>query len=49
VAAVDLTGDDPEPRLAVRLRRVESDFERSDLVEDAVLTLALPEDAALTL
>ena len=47
VAAVDLTGDDPEPHLAVRLRQVETDIERDDLIEDAVLTLAPPEDAAL--
>ena len=45
--AVDLTGDDPEPHLAVRLRQVETDIERNDLIEDAVLTLAPPDDAAL--
>jgi cation diffusion facilitator family transporter len=48
VAAVDLTGDDREPDLAVRLRQVESDIEKEDLVEDAVLTLSLPKDASLT-
>jgi cation diffusion facilitator family transporter len=48
VAAVDLTGDDREPDLAVRLRQVESDIEQDDLIEDAVLTLSLPEDASLT-
>ncbi len=48
VAAVDLTGDDREPDLAVRLRKVEGDIERNDLVEDAVLTLSLPDDPALT-
>ena len=42
VAAVDLTGDDREPDLAVRLRKVETDIERQDLIEDAVLTLSLP-------
>jgi cation diffusion facilitator family transporter len=47
VAAVDLTGDDPEPDLAVRLRKVERDVESSELIEDAVLTLSLPEDSAL--
>jgi len=47
VAAVDLTGDDREPDLAVRLRRVEGDVERHDVIEDAVLTLALPTDASL--
>lgn len=47
VAAVDLTGDDREPDLARRLRRVESDIEQDELVEDAVLTLSLPEDPTL--
>ena len=47
VAAVDLTGDDPEPDLAVRIRRVETDIERHEMVEDAVLTLALPSDPSL--
>ena len=48
VAAVDLTGDDPEPDLAVRLRKVETDIERHENIEDAVLTLALPADASLS-
>jgi len=48
VAAVDLTGDDREPDLAVRLRRVETDIERHDHIEDAVLTLSLPSDESLT-
>lgn len=48
VAAVDLTGDDREPDLARRVRRVEGVLERNDLIEDAVLTLALPEEPALT-
>ena len=48
VAAVDLVGDDPEGLLAVRLRRVETDIERDDLIEDAVLTLAQPDDPDLT-
>lgn len=47
VAAVDLVGDDPEPDLARRLRRVEADLERLPVIEDAVLTLALPEEPAL--
>ena len=49
VAAVDLTGDDREPDLAVRLRRVEQDIEQRSLIEDAVLTLSLPEDRSLVL
>ena len=48
VAAVDLTGDDAEGHLAVRLRRVESAIEEDPMIEDAVLTLALPDDPALT-
>jgi cation diffusion facilitator family transporter len=48
VAAVDLTGDDREPDLAVRLRKVETDIELNENVEDAVLTLSLPSDPSLT-
>jgi cation diffusion facilitator family transporter len=48
VAAVDLTGDDREAHLAVRLRRVEADIERDQMIEDAVLTLSLPQDPTLT-
>ncbi|MBZ5737964.1 cation diffusion facilitator family transporter [Nocardioides mangrovi] len=48
VAAVDLVGDDTEDHLAVRLRAVEEDIEHHPLVEDAVLTLALPDRPALT-
>ncbi|MDO9456212.1 cation diffusion facilitator family transporter [Nocardioides sp.] len=47
VAAVDLVGDDTEDHLAVRLRRVENDTEKDDLIEDAVLTLSQPDDADL--
>jgi cation diffusion facilitator family transporter len=47
VAAVDLTGDDLESHLAVRLRQVEADVETDDLIEDAVLTLAPPDEPAL--
>ena len=47
VAAVDLVGDDTESHLAVRLRKVEADIETDDLIEDAVLTLAPPDDADL--
>jgi len=49
VAAVDLVGDDREGHLALRFRRVEADIERSDLIEDAVLTPAPPDEPALTL
>ncbi|GAB7002667.1 cation transporter [Nocardioides sp. AN3] len=48
VAAVDLVGDDTESHLALRLRKVEADIETEDLIEDAILTLAPPDEAALT-
>jgi cation diffusion facilitator family transporter len=48
VAAVDLTGDDVESSLAVRLRRLADDVERLEPVADAVLTLAAPDDVSLS-
>ena len=48
VAAVDLVGDDTESHLAVRLRKVEADLELHPVVEDAVLTLSLPDRPSLT-
>ncbi|MDH2413166.1 cation diffusion facilitator family transporter [Nocardioides sp. CER19] len=48
VAAVDLVGDDVESHLALRLRTVEADIETDDLIEDAILTLAPPDEPALT-
>jgi cation diffusion facilitator family transporter len=48
VAAVDMTGDDVEHDLAVRLRRVERELESQDEIEEAVLTLATPEEASLS-
>jgi cation diffusion facilitator family transporter len=47
VAAVDLVGDDTESHLAVRLREVETDIEKHPLIEDAVLTLSLPDVPSL--
>jgi cation diffusion facilitator family transporter len=47
VAAVDLVGDDTEGHLAVRLRKVEADIEEHPLIEDAVLTLSLPDVPSL--
>ena len=47
VAAVDLTGDDAEHHLAVRLRTVEARLEKHELIEDAVLTLSLSDAPAL--
>ena len=48
VAAVDLSGDDAEPDLAVRLRDLEREIEDNDLIEDAVLTLSHPDEESLT-
>jgi divalent metal cation (Fe/Co/Zn/Cd) transporter len=48
VAAVDMAGDDVEHSLAVRLRRVERELEQQDYIEEAVLTLATPDEASLT-
>ena len=48
VAAVDLAGDEREEHVAVALRRLEADLEEHDLVEEAVLTLATPDEPALT-
>ena len=47
VASVDMAGDDVEPSLAVRLRRVERELEQQDFIEEAVLTLATPDEASL--
>jgi len=47
VAAVDLTGDDVESALSRRLRRLEAELEGPDLIEDAVLTLATPDEPSL--
>jgi Co/Zn/Cd efflux system component len=47
VAAVDLTGNDDEARLAVRLRNIERQIEKNENIQRAVLTLSLPDDKAL--
>jgi cation diffusion facilitator family transporter len=47
VAAVDMSGDDVEHDLAVRLRRVERELEDRELIEEAVLTLATPDEKSL--
>ena len=47
VAAVDMAGDDVEHDLAVRLRRVERELEQHDNIEEAVLTLATPDEPSL--
>jgi cation diffusion facilitator family transporter len=48
VAAVDLIGNEDEEHVAVTLRRVESDIEKSANVEEAVLTLSTPDEMSLT-
>ncbi|QGN32028.1 cation diffusion facilitator family transporter [Microlunatus sp. Gsoil 973] len=47
VAAVDLTGNEREHDLAVRLRGVERDLEGYAVIEEAVLTLATQDEPAL--
>jgi cation diffusion facilitator family transporter len=47
VAAVDLQGDRPEHAVAVALRRIERELEDHETVEEAVLTLATPDEPAL--
>lgn len=42
VAAVDLTGDDPESELADRLRRTEVEIEKHSSAQEVVLTPAAP-------
>lgn len=49
VAAVDLVGDDREAQLAVRFAAIEAEIERSELIEDIILTPAPPGDDALAL
>jgi Co/Zn/Cd efflux system component len=48
VASVDMAGDDTEPSLAVRLRQVERELEQQDHIEEAVLTLATPDEESIT-
>lgn len=47
VAAVDLKGDRPEHDVAVALRRIERELEDHETVEQAVLTLATPDEPSL--
>jgi cation diffusion facilitator family transporter len=49
VAAIDMQGDDVEHHVAVRLRRLERELEQEDNIEEAVLTLATPDEAPLAL
>ncbi|KQZ76037.1 cation diffusion facilitator family transporter [Nocardioides sp. Root151] len=47
VAAVDLTGDDREGELAIRLRGLEASLEQEEMIEDAILTLSIPTEPTL--
>ena len=47
VAAVDLTGEHPESRVAYTLRDLEYRLEEDPNVIEAVLTLATPDEASL--
>jgi cation diffusion facilitator family transporter len=49
VAAVDMSGDDVEHTLAVRLRRLEHQLEGRESVEEAVLTLSTADEPSLSL
>ncbi|MCU1634365.1 MAG: zinc transporter 9 [Micrococcaceae bacterium] len=48
VAAVDLVGDRREHDVAVALRAVEHDIEDHERIEEAVLTLSMPDEPTLT-
>jgi cation diffusion facilitator family transporter len=48
VGDVDLTGDDPESHLAVRLRALEAKISESPVVVGAVLSLSAPDEPSLT-
>ena len=45
--ASSMSRDDVEPSLAVRFPRVERELEQHDSIEEAVLTLATPDEASL--
>ncbi|EWT00387.1 cation diffusion facilitator family transporter [Intrasporangium oryzae NRRL B-24470] len=47
IAAVDLVGDDNEAAVASRLRDIAGVIEDHELVERAIITLSVPEDATL--
>ena len=48
VADVDLTGDDAEPHLAVRLRELEAQIRSSPAVVDCTLSLSAPDEPSLS-
>jgi cation diffusion facilitator family transporter len=48
VAAVDLTGNDREERLAERLRRLEQELEQDEVLFTVVLTLSVSDEPSIT-
>ena len=48
IADVDLSGDDNESRLAVRLRALEAQLTENPAVVGAVLSLSAPDEPTLT-
>jgi divalent metal cation (Fe/Co/Zn/Cd) transporter len=49
VAAIDLSGNEDETHVAVKLSRIERDIETNEHIEQAVLTLSTPDEQSLTL
>jgi cation diffusion facilitator family transporter len=47
-AAVDLTGNDPEERIAERLRRLERELETDEVLSTVVLTLSVKDEPSIT-
>ena len=47
VASVDLEGEQPESRVAQRLRELEAELEREPYVREAILTLATKDEPSL--
>ena len=48
IGDVDLTGDDTEPHVAIRLRSLEAKISASPAVAGAVLSLSAPDEPTLT-
>jgi len=47
VASVDIEGDQPESKVAYRLRELEDELERESYVREAILTLATPDEPSI--
>ena len=48
VAAVDLTGNDREEQIALRLRRLEQELETDEVISNVVLTLSVHDEPSIT-